>query len=232
MLGCVPAATRIARARQRHFFAGALQQPPFDQRLALEPDRFSVTVIVDVDAHGREQFGKTDALLEGEGHFFVIERVARRILKPAAIGDGDAAPFVQHGREGRRAPFRLRRFTLRDDGLPMGEEFVGDPAFLFAHTRARAVLAQFFHEHIMAAGEFLDLAHVVGKRLGRGVDGRQAAADNDGGQTQLQVGGRILLGGAGELQRHQEIRCSSHARARPFGIFRKVGLPAPMQSAM
>ena len=56
-----------------------------------------------------------------------------------------------------------------------------------------------------ARGDLLDLHGVVREELGRGVDGGEAAADDDGGELHLQVRERALLVGAGELQGHEEV---------------------------
>ena len=58
--------------------------------------------------------------------------------------------------------------------------------------------------------ELLDLHRIVGERLGRRVDRREAAADDHDGQSQLHVRERILFRRPGELQRHQEIGRGAH----------------------
>ena len=67
------------------------------------------------------------------------------------------------------------------------------------------------HQDFVAVEGLLHLHRVVGHQLGGGIDGRQAPADDAGGQAHLQVGHGGLLGGAGQLQRHQEIRCLADA---------------------
>jgi hypothetical protein len=57
----------------------------------------------------------------------------------------------------------------------------------------------------VAVENLLDLHGVVGEQLGRGVDGREPAADDDGRQPHLQVRHRVALGRAGELQGHQKV---------------------------
>ena len=71
-------------------------------------------------------------------------------------------------------------------------------------------------QSIVALQELLYLDHVIGKRLGRRIDCGQAAADDHDGHADLQVRHRIVLGCAGELQRHQEVRCLTHAARQPI----------------
>ena len=69
----------------------------------------------------------------------------------------------------------------------------------------------------MAREKFVDLTHVISQRLGRGINRGQTAADHDCGQPQLQVGDRIGLRGAGQLQSHQEVACGSYPASQAIG---------------
>ena len=71
-----------------------------------------------------------------------------------------------------------------------------------ARTRASPSSAD---ERLVCVERLLDLQRVVRHQLGRGVDGGQAAADDDRRQPHLQVRQRVALERAGELQRHQEV---------------------------
>ena len=76
---------------------------------------------------------------------------------------------------------------------------------------ANRVFADVGGQRLEALEELAHLHHVVGEGLGGGVDRRQPAADHHHRQAQLHVGDRVFLGGAGELQRHQEVRSGAHA---------------------
>ena len=52
---------------------------------------------------------------------------------------------------------------------------------------------------------------VIGGHLGGGIDRRQPAADHHRRQADLEIGQRVLLERAGELQRHEEIARLPHA---------------------
>ena len=80
-------------------------------------------------------------------------------------------------------------------------------------------------QRLVARQELLDLHRVIGQRLGRGVDRGQAAADHDDRQPHRQVGDAVGLGGAGQLQRHQEIGRLPHP-GRQAVLHRDHGRPA------
>ncbi len=86
----------------------------------------------------------------------------------------------------------------------MPEELLRDRALLGIPRRV-------FAQRLVAGQELVHLHRVIRERLGRSVDGGQATADDDHRQTDLQVGDRFALRRAGELQRHQEVRCRAHA---------------------
>ena len=67
--------------------------------------RRCVTIFIQLDFFGGEAFGKADAFLQGEVHFFMIQSVAGRVDQETPVGDGYAAPTVQKPDEIRSAPF-------------------------------------------------------------------------------------------------------------------------------
>ena len=173
-----------------HFLDGEMHRP-------------CVAVFVHVDPGGRQAFREGDAFLQRLFHFFMVERVRGAVHEPAAVGERDAAPRLEQ----RDVP------GLR--GLPqcagMRDELVSD-GLLFAVPRGtHHCVAAFGDQRFVAGEEFLHLHHVIGQRLGGGVDRRQPAADHDDRQPDLQVGDGIRLGRAGELQRHQEVGGCAHA---------------------
>ena len=97
----------------------------------------------------------------------------------------------------------MDQIFLRDAGLgsgPCGFDFL------------RPALGD---ELLVARQKLLDLDRVIGERFSRGIDRRQAAADDNDRQAHLHVGHRIHTRGAGELQRHQEIRRGANAVGEP-----------------
>ncbi len=88
----------------------------------------------------------------------------------------------------------------------MLEELVEYRQFLVVVACPHPVDAVTGHQDLVAIEDLLHLHRVVGEQLGGGIDGGQAPADDAGGQAHLQVGHGRALGGAGKLQRHQEIR--------------------------
>src|SRR5687768_5510865 len=81
----------------------------------------------------------------------------------------------------------------------MRDELFGDLALL----RGPVGLAL---ERLVAREELLDLHRVIGERLRGRIDGGEPPADHHDRQADLQVGDRLALRGAGELQRHEEVR--------------------------
>jgi hypothetical protein len=163
------------------------------------------------DFHRGQPLGEAHALLHRLGHFLVVERVARRLGEAAAIGDGGAAPALEQVAQARRAPLGRGARALVADRAAMRKEFRGDLGVLARKGQRRA----FGRERVVARREFLHLTRVIGERLGRRVDRGQPAADHDDRHAQLQIGDRLGLGGAGQLQRHQEIGGLAHAARQP-----------------
>ena len=136
-----------------------------------------------------------------------------------AVGDGRAAPLLQELDDPRRAALGQRRGPLAPQRPRVVEELAGDAPLLLAPggLDRRRTLAR--REELVARQELLDLHRIVGQRLGRRVDGGQPAADDDDGQAHLHVRHRVALRGAGQLQRHQEIRRRPHAAREAVGQF-------------
>ena len=57
----------------------------------------------------------------------------------------------------------------------------------------------------MALQQLLHLPNVIGLNFGGGIDCAESAANHHRRQPHLQIGQAVVLGGAGELQRHQKI---------------------------
>ena len=93
----------------------------------------------------------------------------------------------------------------------MRQEFLGDQELVIGPRPLDRSATLRLHQRLVAREKLFDLHRIVGKRLGRRIDGGQSAADDGDGQPHLHVRNRIVLGRAGQLQRHQEIRCGSHA---------------------
>ena len=191
-----------------------------------QPQRGGLPEDVDLDLDRGQHLGEADALLHRLRHFLVVERVARRVDQAAAIGDRHAAPAVDQLGEARRAALARARPRARRGSR--GHASMNSSAISRScrfQSRAHRLLAALGDQRLVARQKFLDLHRVIGQRLGRGVDRGQAAADHDDRQPHGQVGDAVGLGGAGQLQRHQEIGRLPHAR-RETVLHRDHGRPA------
>ena len=175
------------------------------ETLVGEADRLGGPGFIDFDLLGNQAFGEADAFLEGLGDFLVIEGIAGGIDQAAAIGDGGTTPGIKQVDELWAAAFFGGFGALVADGAGVGEEFLGGLAFLGGPLIADERWAVGGGEFLIAAEEFFDLDDVVGERFGAGVDGGEAAADDDDGHADLEVGEGLGLGRAGELEGHEEI---------------------------
>jgi hypothetical protein len=99
----------------------------------------------------------------------------------------------------------------------MGDELVGDLFLGGRPAGAHRGSATLGGECFVARKELLDLHRVIGERLGRGIDRGEAAADHHHRQPHRKIGDAVGLGGAGELQRHQEIRRLPHTKRKAIG---------------
>ncbi len=121
-------------------------------------------------------------------------------------------------------PSRAAAVALFADRLRVGDELVGDLALFLAPASTHGRLAALGDQRLVASEELLDLERIIGERLRRGIDRGQASADHDDRQADLQVGNGILLGRAGKLQRHQEIRRRTYAARETIGHVEHGGL--------
>ena len=90
------------------------------------------------------------------------------------------------------------------------QELLGDQALVIVPRGFDFGAAASRHQRFIALEKLLHLDRIISKRFGRRVDGGQSAADNDDRQANLHVGDRVCLRGAGQLQRHQEVRRGAH----------------------
>ena len=175
----------------------------------LQAQRTGVPELILFHFQRREIFRESNALFQGLGYFLVIQSVAGRIDQAAAIRDGDPAPAVDQINKPGLAIFRLGRRPFRAHRASMFQK-LSRGRLLFFGPRLRQRDPILFKLGITIQ-KFFDLDNVVRQRLRSRVDGRKSATDHDHGQAQLQIGDRIGLGRARQLQRHEEIRRLPHA---------------------
>ena len=136
-MGWVPAATRMVRAGSTLLAESSTSSLSADRRApsrsALAWPKSSISTSL-----GRQALGEADAFLERLGHLLVVQRVARRVDQPAAVGDGRRRPRLASSStiRGCAALPRGGR-ALGADGAGVREELVGDLALLRASSRAR-----------------------------------------------------------------------------------------------
>ena len=150
-------------------------------------------------------------------HFLVIERVRRAVDRAAAIGDRHAAPRLQQLEDaGARSRPPLQRVPLGANRTRVREELVGDAraprrsrrcARPLRRARARGARSAAGISR-PAPGSTPALRSRCRSRSARRRRRRPAAAP---ACSRSEVG----LGRAGELQRHQEVRCRAHAAREP-----------------
>ena len=173
--------------------------------MAAEDHPLEVAELVGHRFEGVHVLAERDALLERLHHFLVVQPVGRRVLQALAVGQRHAAPAANEGDEvgvvagpgGARAR-GAHRAAVRQELVEDGELLGVEPA---AHRR----LAQVLHHRLVPVQRLLHLDRVIRHELGGRVDAREAAADHHGGQPHLQVGHRLALERAGQLQGHQEV---------------------------
>src|SRR5690606_6315412 len=124
---------------------------------ARQADGANVAGLVALDRRRRQPFGEADALLQRLLDLFVVQRVARRIDQPAAIGDGHPAPGIEQLADARRAVLLGGGPALRADGAGVAEELVGDGRFVRRPGRTHCALAALGGELLVAAQELLHL---------------------------------------------------------------------------
>ena len=174
-------------------------------RLPLEDHGLQRAALVGNGFDRIDVLGEDDPFLERLDDFLVIQPVRRRIDHPLAIGERDAAPGPDQGHEIGRLACRGGACALGADRAAVRQVLVEQLELLGVVHRADTRLAELADERLVLRHGLFDLQRVVRHQLGRGVDGRQTAADDDRRQPRLKVRQRFALERAGQLQRHQEI---------------------------
>lgn len=127
------------------------------------------------------------------GHFFVIQPIGRGIYQALAVRDCDATPRITQGRQIGTSPFTPGQFSLVAHGATVFQKCLKD-FLLFRIAHAPDALFTEMRAHLFELLQcFLDLHRVVGQYLGGRVDGGQAPADNDRGESHLQICQRRFL---------------------------------------
>src|SRR5450759_584775 len=161
--------------------------------------------------HGIDILDEADALLERLDDLLVVQAVGGRLLHRAPVGDVRTAPELHELREVRRLAGALRPRALRADGLPVPELADEQPAFLGGEPGENRGLSLRAGERRESVEGLLDVERVIGLRFGGGVDRRQASADDEDRQVDVQVRERVFLEGARELERHEKVGGLPHA---------------------
>jgi hypothetical protein len=213
------------RARRQDDVARRSGRIAVGLRLRREAQRPRAAKAVEQDLLRRQPLGKADPLLQRLANLLMVERIARGIDHAPPIDNDGATPSAQELREPRLAAFARgqralgAKFSRVLQELGCGFRVLGGP--VGAHRRLPALGDQRF----IATEELLHLQRIIGERLGRGVDGGEPATDDDDRQAHLQIREAVGLGGAGELQRHQEVGGLTHAGGKPV-LHRHDGRPA------
>jgi hypothetical protein len=150
-------------------------------------------------------------LLQGLDDLLVVQTVRGRVLHRAPVDDGDAAPFPAEAREVRGLGRRPGALALAAHLGAVMEEPVEHLALLAVEDGPEPRFPPRPRERLVSGEGLLRQQRVVGEELGRGVDRRQASADHDRRQLDLQIGERLLLARPGQLKRHQEVGGLAHA---------------------
>ena len=192
-----------------------------------EAHRAHRATLVDVDCERREALAKHYPLFERLLDLFVIEGVRRAVDQTATVRDRRSAPRAQQLDQSRRLAGDFRARPLLADGSGVREKFIGKLALGVIPAPPHLALARLGGESLVAQEEFLDLHHVVGERLRRRVDRRQAAADHHHRKPHLHVRDRSCLGRTRQLQGHEEIRRRAHATRQTVGNVEHRRLAGP-----
>src|SRR6266540_6695691 len=156
-------------------------------------------------------FNEGDSLLQGLDDLLVVQPVRRGLLQGAAVDDRDAAPLPAEAREVGCLSGRAGALALAAHLRAVMEKAVQNLPLFAVEERANPCLSALRDEFLVAGQHLLGQQGVVGEKLRRRVDGGQPAADDDRRQLDLQVGERLFLERACQLQRHQEVRRLSDA---------------------
>ena len=172
-----------------------------------------------VDRYGerRQAFGKAPVLLERLLDLLVVERVGGTVDQAPSVSDRGATPTLHQ---------------LDDPGLPAlgegGRALDTDRTGVRRETPGRSPAPVPSMRLRSRPGRCTPIvprngsgtsrpAPDNGKRFGCRVDRGESTADDDHGQADLEIGDRIALCCAGQLQPHQEIGCGAHAMGETVG---------------
>ncbi len=171
----------------------------------LEFDRTYRAKLVRYCLGRRHAFDDVDALLECLLDFLMVEAVSGRILQTLAINERYAAPAANERDKVRLLAGSRGALAFLADLSSVIEKLGQHGQLLRVECLHHAFLAKLLDDLLVLVQHLFDLYRIVRKKLGRGVDTGQAAADDDGGQTHLKVRERIFFERTGKLQRHKEI---------------------------
>ena len=211
-----------AARRQRGFLADVAPVTVGRRRLARKHQCLDVPEAVAGGAFRAQPFGVGDAFLEGLGDFLVIADVGRRFGQRSSVDDSDPAPAAQQRREVRHFAAAACALALGVHRAPVFQEFIEDHERFFIQSGTYRC----FPQRLAALQGFFHLGEVIGLHLGGGIDAGQPAADHHRRQPHLEIGQTGALGGARELQTHQEVIGLTHAarqRARDRQGLRQAG---------
>jgi hypothetical protein len=203
-LGEVPAATMTLRAGSVTVRALVTHLPSFSS-CVLQRSASTALYLSRIASSGSmrsmKEIPSSSALMTSSW----LRPVGGRVLHGLAVRDRDAAPAAHERDEVGASPAAAARPALFADRAAVLEELAQDLGLLLVEGAPDLVPALPAGDRLVAVEHLLHLARVVRGQLGGRVDRREPAADDDGRQPRLQVRERVLLRGAGELQRHQEV---------------------------
>ena len=186
MFGEVPAATRSVRQ------GSSTVDPSFRLKTTARSAPNSSGNRLD----GLEVLDEADSFLERLDDLLVVQAVGGRLLHRAPVDDVRAAPELHEPREVRRLAGARRARALQADRVPVLELADEQPALLDGESGQDGGLSLPGGERLETLEGLLDVQRVIGLRLGGRVDRRQASADDEDRQVDVQVRERVLLEGA------------------------------------
>ena len=172
---------------------------------ANELHRRHLSAVVEHGLGGGQVLDVPDPFLEALLHLLVVQAVRRRVGQRLPVHQRDPAPLGEKRLHARLAPFPLRQRPLLLELARVGELDGQELPLLVVEHLSHVRRAHLVHERVEARLRLLDLHHVVREQLGRRVDRRETAADDDGREQDREVRDGALLVGTGELQSHQEV---------------------------
>ena len=176
-----------------------------------------MAVLVHFNTRRCQPLRKPYAFFERFMHFFMIQGVGRAVDQALAIGDSRAAPRLQQFNDARFSLLRHGTHALGTYCARMREEFIGDDALFLVPRQARRHFPVLARHCFVTTEKFFDLQRIVRKRLGRGINCRQATADHHHRQPQLHICNGVGFSRPGKLQSHQKIRRGAHAARETVG---------------